>query len=63
MVVIANLCGAVALLLRHSTANARSQHLPRLLVASTVAGMVYLQLMLPCIPQLMNYFKTERALG
>ena len=42
---------------------ARSQHLPRLLVASTVAGMVYLQLMLPCVPQLLNYFRTERALG
>ena len=63
MVVIANACGAVALLLRHSTWNARSQHLTRLLVASTVAGMVYLQLMLPCLPQLLNYFKTERALG
>jgi len=25
--------------------------------------MIYLQLMLPCVPQLMNYFKTERALG
>ena len=63
MVVIANFCGAVALLLRHSTWDARWQHLPRLLVASTVAGMIYLQLMLPCVPQLMNYFKTERALG
>ena len=37
--------------------------MPRLLVASTVAGMVYLQLMLPCVPQLIDYFKTERALG
>ena len=63
MVVIANACGAVALLLRHSTANARSQHLTRLIVASIVAGMVYLQLMLPCFPQLLDYFKTERALG
>ena len=63
MVVIANLCGAVALVLRHSDRDARRQHFPRLLVASSVAGMVYLQLMLPCVPQLMNYFKTERALG
>lgn len=63
MVVIANTCGAVALLLRHATWDARSQQLTRLLVASTVAGMVYLQLMLPCVPQLLNYFRTERALG
>jgi hypothetical protein len=62
-VVIANACGAVALLLRHSTWDARSQHLTRLLVASTAAGMVYLQLMLPCFPQLLNYLRTERALG
>jgi len=63
MVVIANLCAAGALLLRHPTAGERSCYSSRLLVASTVAGMVYLQLMLPCIPQLTNYFKTERALG
>ena len=25
--------------------------------------MIYLQLMLPCVPQLINYFETERALG
>jgi hypothetical protein len=63
MAAIANLCGIVALLLRHQTGEARLQHLLRLLVASGVAGMIYLQLMLPCVPQLMNYFKTERALG
>jgi hypothetical protein len=63
MVVIANLCAAGALLLRHPTADERSCYSSRLLVASTVAGMFYLQLMLPCIPQLTNYFKTERALG
>jgi hypothetical protein len=52
MLVIANFCGAVALLLRHGTWDARSQHLARLVVVSTVAGMIYLQLMLPCLPQL-----------
>jgi len=63
MVVIANLCGAIALLLRHPTAAERVRYSPRLIVASLVALMVYLQLMLPCIPQLLEYFKTERALG
>ena len=63
MVVIANLCGAAALLLRHSTADERSIYFPRLIVANVVALMIYLQLMLPCIPQLLEYFKTERALG
>ena len=63
MVVIANLCGAIALLLRHSTADERVRYFPRLIVASVVALMVYLQLMLPCVPQLLDYFKTERALG
>ena len=63
MVVIANLCGAIALLLRHPTADERIRYFPRLIVASAVALMVYLQLMLPCIPQLLDYFKTERALG
>ena len=63
MVVLANLCGAIALLLRHPTADERLRYFPRLIVASVVALMVYLQLMLPCIPQLLDYFKTERALG
>jgi hypothetical protein len=63
MVIIANLCGAAALLFRHSTTEERWRFMPRLLVASTVAGMIYLQLMLPCVPQLIDYFKTERALG
>ncbi len=63
MVVIANLCGAIALLLRHSTADERVRYFPRLIVASVIALMVYLQLMLPCVPQLLDYFKTERALG
>jgi dolichyl-phosphate-mannose-protein mannosyltransferase len=62
-VVIANLCGAIALLLRHSTTDERIRYFPRLIVASVVALMLYLQLMLPCIPQLVDYFKTERALG
>jgi Dolichyl-phosphate-mannose-protein mannosyltransferase len=63
MVVIANVCGAAALLLRHPTAEERARHFPRMVVVGTVAGMVYLQLMLPCVPQLIDYFKTERALG
>ncbi|MGC2580051.1 MAG: glycosyltransferase family 39 protein [Terrimicrobiaceae bacterium] len=63
MVAIANFCGAISLFQRHSTGEARWQHFSRFLVATTVAGMIYLQLMLPCVPQLINYFETERALG
>ena len=63
LVVLANLCGAIALLRRHPTADERLRYFPRLVVASVVALMVYLQLMLPCIPQLLDYLKTERALG
>ncbi len=32
-------------------------------VASTVSGAIFLQLMLPCIPQFLAYLKTARALG
>jgi hypothetical protein len=63
LVAMANICGALALVQRHSTWQARWQHFLRLSVASIVAGMIYLQLMLPCVPQLINYFATERALG
>ena len=36
LVVVANLCGAIALLLRHSTADERIRYFPRLIVASVV---------------------------
>ena len=61
MVVAANLCGAVAVLV--GPPERRREQFLRLAVASTFAGMIYLQAMLPCIPQLLEYFKTERALG
>lgn len=58
LLAITNACGAVAVLLRRDFIR-----LGRLLVASTISGMVYLQLMLPCIPQAMGYFASQRAHG
>ncbi len=62
MLVAANFCGLVALWFRHPASD-RLLHLPRLLVASALSGMVWLQLMAPNIPQLAEYLKTDRALG
>lgn len=62
MLVAANACGLAALWMRHGPAD-RPAHLSRMLVASTVAGSVWLQLMAPNIPQLAEYLKTSRALG
>jgi hypothetical protein len=62
MLVAANACGLAALWLRHTPAE-RLTYVPRLLVASTLSGMVWLQLMAPNIPQLAAYLETERALG
>lgn len=63
MLVAANACGLAALWFRLNTAGERKIFLPRLPVASLLAGMVWLQLMLPCLPQLASYLRTERALG
>jgi hypothetical protein len=63
ILVAANACGLVALWARLDGAAERLTHLPRLFVSSLLAAMVYLQLMLPCLPQLARYFETERALG
>ncbi len=62
MLLAANGCGLIALWFRHDAAE-RFVFVPRLFVASAAAGMVYAQLMAPCLPQLVDYFKTERALG
>jgi hypothetical protein len=62
MLVAANTCGLVALWFRHPSPE-RLRQLPRLLVASTLSGMVWVQLMAPNLPQLAEYLKTDRALG
>ncbi len=63
LVVIANLACPIALVARNGVSAACLPQFSRFLVVNTVAGMVYLQLMLPCIPQLMEYFQSARALG
>jgi len=63
VLIAGNACGVLALWMRHDTARDRAIHLPRLLVASTLAVMIYLQFMLPCLPQLAEYLQSERALG
>jgi hypothetical protein len=62
MLVLANLGGLVALWFRHAPAD-RAIQVPRLVVVSILAGMVWGQLMAPNIPQLFEYLKTDRALG
>jgi hypothetical protein len=62
MLVAANACGLVALWFRHTEAE-RFLYAPRMLIASILAGMVWLQLMAPNIPQLVEYLKTDRAHG
>ncbi len=62
MVVIAGL-SAVAALWWQNRPPGRETQLARFLVCSAVSGGVYLQLMLPCVPQLANYLKSECALG
>jgi hypothetical protein len=62
MLVAANVCGLAALWLRH-TPSGRLIHMPRMLVASVLSGMVWVQLMAPNIPQLAAYFETSRAKG
>ena len=63
LVVIANLAAAWAIGARNGLSPASLTQLFRFLVVNIVAGMVYLQLMLPCIPQLIEYFRSARALG
>jgi hypothetical protein len=62
MLVAANLGGLVALWFRHAPAD-RRRALPRLVVSSALAGMVWIQLMAPNIPQLAGYLKTASSLG
>lgn len=62
MLVVANTGGLAALWFRHTPAE-RPAFMPRLAVASILAGMVWIQLMAPNVPQLAEYLGTERAKG
>lgn len=63
MLIAANLGGLIAIAFRLKDTRERLLHMPRLLVASGLAGMLYLQLMLPNLPQLTRYLATDRAIG
>lgn len=62
LLAITNLAAAITLLLRNA-AWERLRQLLRLEVSSGLAGMAYLQLMLPCVPQALLYFAGERSQG
>lgn len=62
-IALANMGGLVCVILRNRGSSSWWRQPARMVAASTLAGMAYLQLMLPCLPQLAAYLKTERALG
>ena len=59
-VLILNLCIAVSLLTEKRFSPARTVLTLRWLVSETFAGMVFLQLFLPCVPGLLSYLKSVR---
>lgn len=61
LVVVINLCGLAWLGMRHQAI--APPQVWRLFAVSMAAGMVYLQLMLPCVPQLAAYLATGPAGG
>ena len=59
-VLILNLCIAVSLLTEKRFSPARTVLTHRWLVSGTFAGIVFLQLFLPCVPSLLSYLKSVR---
>jgi Dolichyl-phosphate-mannose-protein mannosyltransferase len=58
----AGLCGLAAIFSRWQTPAARIQ-LARFIVVMLAAAMVFLQLMLPCVPQFADYLRTSAVRG
>jgi hypothetical protein len=58
----AGLCTLAAIALRWKSPEARVQ-IGRFLVVTLLAGMIFLQLMLPCVPQFAEYLKTGAVGG
>jgi Dolichyl-phosphate-mannose-protein mannosyltransferase len=58
----AGLCGLTAIAVRWRNPEAHIQ-IGRFLVVTLVAGMIFLQLMLPCVPQFAEYLKTGAVEG
>jgi len=61
--VVINGLGLVAVVLRNRAFSPWWEQPSRLIVASVFAGMVYLQLMLPCLLQLKEYLASATSLG
>ena len=59
-VLILNVCIAVSLLTEEQFSSDRTVLVLRWLVSGTFAGMVFLQLFLPCLPGLLGYLKSVR---
>jgi uncharacterized membrane protein len=59
-VLILNLCIAVSLFTEKRFSPARTVLALRWLVSGTFAGIVFLQLFLPCVPSLLSYMKSAR---
>jgi hypothetical protein len=58
----AGLCGLTGIAMRWRDPEARIQ-LGRFILVILLAGMVFLQLMLPCVPQFVDYLKTSAVRG
>jgi hypothetical protein len=58
----AGLCALAAIISRRQTPGARIQ-LARFVVVMLAAAMVFLQLMLPCVPQFIEYLRTSAVRG
>ena len=58
----AGLCGLAAIISRWRTPGAHIQ-LARFLVVMLAAAMIFLQLMLPCVPQFVEYLRTSAVRG
>lgn len=63
VVVMLNVAAAAGIAAFHGWGREGRVQLGRWLVAGTLSGMAWLQLMLPGIPQTMLYFQRERAMG
>lgn len=60
---LTNLMALVLVIIRNRTCTNPWEQPVRLVVVNAMAGMLYLQLMLPCVPQLREYLETNLSQG